>query len=81
MRVSKIPKGRGKTFAAGGKQKMFGAGDRTRSKYPAEPQRPGQTAQHSARTKPVRKPGRAPVDTAGDMGGSAGASMPRRQAA
>jgi hypothetical protein len=81
MRVSKIPKGRDKTFAAGGKQKMFGAADRTKSKYPAARQVPGQTAQHAGPVKPVRKPGRAPVDTAGDMGGSAGASMPRRPAA
>ena len=70
-----------KLFARGGKTPMLGKSDRTKSKYPAEPQRPGQTAQHSARTNPVRKPGRAPVDTAGDMGGSAGASMPRRPAA
>jgi hypothetical protein len=82
MRVDRIPKGKDKTFASGGKQKMFGAGDRTKSKFPAEPQKPGRTGQHATKpAKPVRKPGRAPVDTAGDMGGSAGASMPRRPAA
>jgi hypothetical protein len=82
MRVNKVPKGRNKVFASGGSTKMFGAGDRIKSRYPADPQRPGRTGQHSTRpAKPVRKPGRAPVDTAGDMGGSAGASMPRRPAA
>jgi hypothetical protein len=63
---------------------MFGKSDRTKSKYPAEPQRPGRTGQHA--TEPVRAPAakrttKAPVDTAGDMGGSAGASQPRRPAA
>jgi hypothetical protein len=69
-----------KQFASGGKTGMFGAGNRTRSKYPADPQKPGQTAQHAGKPAP-RRPGRAPVDTAGDMGGSAGASQPRRPAA
>jgi hypothetical protein len=82
MRMTKVPKGTAKVFARGGRTKMFGAGDRVKSKFPAEPQKPGRTAQHSTKpAKPVRKPGRAPVDTAGDMGGSAGASMPRRPAA
>jgi hypothetical protein len=53
-------------------------------RYPAEPQRPGRTGQHS--TKPaMRRTGAkvrsATVDQAGDMGGSPGASQPRRPAA
>jgi hypothetical protein len=86
MRVDKVPKGRDKEFAAGGRTKMFGAGDRTKSRYPASPQRPGQTSGQAASPKPVRRSAakritKAPVDTAGDMGGSAGASQPRRPAA
>jgi hypothetical protein len=81
MRVDKVPKGTNKQFASGGRTKMFGRSDRTKSAYPAELQRPGQTAQHATKAAPKRRPGRAPVDTAGDMGGSAGASMPRRPAA
>jgi hypothetical protein len=80
--ANKVPKGTNKLFAAGGRTKMFGSSDRTKSAYPAEPQRPGRTAQHSTKpAKPVRKPGRAPVDTAGDMGGSPGVANPRRPAA
>jgi hypothetical protein len=79
--VNKVPKGKDKTFAAGGRTKMFGAGDRTKSKFPAELQRPGRTGQHATKPAPKRRPGRAPVDAAGDMGGSAGASQPRRPAA
>jgi hypothetical protein len=76
-----------KQFASGGKQKMFGKGDRTKSAYPAEPQKPGRTGQHATKPAPKRllstgrRGGRAPVDMAGDMGGSAGASQPRRPAA
>ena len=81
MRVDKVPKGNDKTFASGGKTPMFGKADRTKSAYPAEPQKSGRTGQHSTKPVPKRRPGRAPVDTAGDMGGSAGASMPRRPAA
>jgi hypothetical protein len=63
---------------------MFGAGDRTKSKFPAEPQRAGRTGQHA--TKPASKRTgakvrSAAVDEAGDMGGSPGASQPRRPAA
>ena len=84
MRVDKLPKGTNKQFAAGGKTPMFGKSDRTKSAYPADPQRPGQTSGQAASPKPVRPAKRitkAPVDTAGDMGGSAGASQPRRPAA
>jgi hypothetical protein len=82
MRVSKIPKGKAVPFASGGRTKMFGKADRTKSNYPASPQRPGQTSgQASGKPAPKRRPGRAPVDTAGDMGGSPGASQPRRPAA
>jgi hypothetical protein len=48
-----------KTFASGGKQKMLGKGDRTKSKYPAEPQKPGRTGQHATKAAPKRRPGRA----------------------
>jgi hypothetical protein len=86
MRVDKVPKGKPVPFAAGGKQKMLGKGDRTRTSYPAGPQRPGQTSGQAASPKPVRRSAvtritKVPVDTAGDMGGSAGASQPRRPAA
>jgi hypothetical protein len=81
MRVDKVSKGKNKLFAAGGRTKMFGAGNRMKSKFPAEPQKPGRTGQHATKPAPKRPPGRALVDTAGDMGGSAGASMPRRPAA
>jgi hypothetical protein len=62
---------------------MLGKGDRTKTKYPAEPQRAGQTGQHS--TKPAlkrtgAKVRSAAVDEAGDMGGSRAAN-PRRPAA
>jgi hypothetical protein len=84
LNVSRIPKGKAEVFAAGGKRKTLGKGDRTRTSYPAEPQRPGRTGQHS--TSPaLRRTGAkvrsAAVDTAGDMGGSPGASQPRRPAA
>jgi hypothetical protein len=49
MRVSKIPKGKAKVFAAGGKTKMFGRSDRTKSSHPASPQRPGRTSQHGGK--------------------------------
>jgi hypothetical protein len=71
-----------KTFATGGKRPMLGKGDRTKSAFPASPQKPGQTGQHStkAAAKPMRKGARGPVDIAGDMGGSRAAN-PRRPAA
>jgi hypothetical protein len=69
-----------KTFASGGKRPMLGKGTRTRTAYPADPQKPGRTGQHATKPAPKRRPGRAPVDTAGDMGGSPGASQPRRPA-
>jgi hypothetical protein len=48
MKVDRVPKGKPtRNFATGGKQKMFGAGDRTVTKSPASPQRPGRTGQHS----------------------------------
>jgi hypothetical protein len=73
-----------KAFASLGKQKMFGKGDRTVTKFPASPQRPGQTSQHAGKAAPRRsgtKVRSAAVDEAGDMGGSPGASQPRRPAA
>ena len=81
MKIDKVPKGTNKQFDSGGRTGMFGKADRTKSSNLASPQKPGRTGQHS--TKPVlkRRPGRAPVDTAGDMGGSPGASQPRRPAA
>jgi hypothetical protein len=82
MRVDKIPKGKDKSFAAGGKIPMLGKSDRTKSAYPASPQKPGRTGQHSASPSPKRSKVRsAVVDTAGEMGGSPGASQPRRPAA
>jgi hypothetical protein len=41
MKTSKIPKGKDKSFAAGGKTPMLGKSDRTKSAYPAEPQNQG----------------------------------------
>jgi hypothetical protein len=72
-------------FAAGGRTKMFGAGNRTKSKYPAARQVPGQTSQHAGKAAPRRsghppKVRSAAVDEAGDMGGSRAAN-PRRPAA
>ena len=87
MRANKLSKGKDKVFASGGRTKMFGRSDRTKSAYPAEPQKPGRTGQHATKAAPDPRiksgdrPGRAPVDTAGDMGGSPGASQPRRPAA
>jgi hypothetical protein len=72
-----------KKFAAGGKRPMLGKGDRTRTSYPAEPQKPGRTGQHSTKTTQSRtgaKVRSAAVDEAGDMGGSRAAN-PRRPAA
>jgi hypothetical protein len=73
-----------KQFARGGEHAALGKGDRTRTAYPAEPQKPGRTGQHSTSPAPRRtgaKVRSAAVDEAGDMGGSAGASQPRRPAA
>jgi hypothetical protein len=86
MKVSRVPKGKDKVFAAGGTTPMFGKADRTKSAYPAEPQRPGQTSGQAASPKPVRRSAvkritKVPVDTAGDMGGTGGSSQPRRPAA
>jgi hypothetical protein len=81
MRVDNVPKGKDKVFAAGGRTKMFGKADRTKSAYPATPQKPGRTGQHATSPAPKRRPGRAPVDVAGDMGGTGGSSQPRRPAA
>jgi hypothetical protein len=59
---------------------MLGKGDRTRTAFPAALQTPGKTGQHS--TKPaLKRTGAKVADTAGDMGGSAGVSNPRRPAA
>ena len=72
-----------KTFAAGGKRPMLGKGDRTKSAYPASPQRPGRTAQHGGKSMSKRRGAKvrsAAVDEAGDMGGSRAAN-PRRPAA
>jgi hypothetical protein len=86
MKTSKMPKGKDKQFARGGATPMFGAGTRTKSAYPAGPQRPGQTSGQAASGKTVRPAKRiAKVSSAanpgGGMGGSAGASQPRRPAA
>jgi hypothetical protein len=54
MRVDKVPKGKSKLFAAGGATPMFGKSDRTKSAYPADTQRPGQTSGQAASGKPVR---------------------------
>jgi hypothetical protein len=73
-----------KTFASGGKRPMLGAGSRTRTSYPADPQKPGRTGQHATKPAPKRSGGKvrsAAVDEAGDMGGSRGVSQPRRPAA
>jgi hypothetical protein len=83
-KLSKIPKGRDKQFARGGKTPMFGKSDRAKSAYPASPQRPGQTAQHGGKSMSKRtgaKVRSAAVDEAGSMGGSRAASQPRRPAA
>jgi hypothetical protein len=78
MRANKLSKGKDKVFASGGRTKMFGRSDRTKSAYPAEPQKPGRTGQHAVKPPPRR---RGATDLAGDMGGSPGASNPRRPAA
>jgi hypothetical protein len=77
-KLNRIPKGTNKLFAAGGKQKMFGAGSRTKSAYPASLQKPGQTSQHAGNL-PRRTGGKA-ADLAGTSGGSPGASHPRQPA-
>jgi hypothetical protein len=60
-----------KQFARGGKKPMLGAGSRTRTAFPAAPQKPGRTGQHATKAAPKRtRPGRAPLDEAGSMGGS-----------
>ena len=72
-----------KKFASGGKRPMLGKGDRAKTKYPAEPQRPGRTGQHDSKAVLKRtgaKVRSAAVDEAGDMGGSRAAN-PRRPAA
>jgi hypothetical protein len=78
-KLGKIPKGKPVPFAAGGRTKMFGTSDRTKTKYPAEPQKPGRTGQHATKAAPKRgaKVRSGVVDEAGDMGGSRAAN-PRR---
>ena len=83
-RLGRIPKGTDKLFASGGRAKMFGTADRTKSKFPAEQQRPGQTSGQAGKSAVKRtgaKVRSAVVNDAGDMGGSPGASQPRRPAA
>ena len=73
-----------KQFAAGGKRPALGKGDRTRTSFPAEPQRPGRTAQHATKPAPKgagTKARSGVVNEAGDMGGSRAASQPRKPAA
>jgi hypothetical protein len=41
-----------KQFASGGKKPMLGTGSGTRTSYPAEPQKPGRTGQHSTKAAP-----------------------------
>ena len=82
-RLGRIPKGTDKLFASGGRAKMFGTADRTKSKFPAEQQRPGQTSGQAGKSAVKRTGGKvrsAAVDEAGDMGGSRAAN-PRRPAA
>jgi hypothetical protein len=70
-------------FAVGGNRKMLGKSDRTRTSYPADPQRPGRTAQHGGKSMSKRSGAKVrsgAVDEAGDMGGSRAAN-PRRPAA
>jgi hypothetical protein len=72
-----------KQFAAGGRVKMLGKGNHTKSAYPAEPQKPGRTGQHSTKPAPKRGGGKvrsSATDEAGSMGGSRAAN-PRRPAA
>jgi hypothetical protein len=84
MKVDKVSKGRGKGFAAGGKRAALGKGDRTKTAFPASPQRPGRTGQHSTKSTARRASGTkvrsAAVDEAGATGGSRAAN-PRRPAA
>ena len=69
-----------KQFASGGRQKMLGKGDHTRTSYPATQQRAGRTAQHDGKPAPKRAGARVrSVDEAGSMGGSRAAN-PRRPA-
>jgi hypothetical protein len=76
MKVDKVSKG---AFASGGKRAALGKGDRTKTAFPASPQRPGRTGQHSTKSPPRRTSGKTrPLDQAGSMGGSPGASQVRR---
>jgi hypothetical protein len=84
MKTSKVPKGKPVPFATGGKRSMLGKGTRTETAFPASMQKPGRTGQHSTKAAPKRSGAKvrsAAVDEAGDMGGSPGASQPRRPAA
>jgi hypothetical protein len=54
MKTSKVPKGKAVPFASGGKRPMFGKGDRIRTSYPAEPQKPGRTGQHATKSASKR---------------------------
>jgi hypothetical protein len=73
-----------KTFAAGGKRPMLGKGDRTKTAYPASPQRPGQTSGQALGKSSLKRAGAkvrsGAIDDAGEMGGSRAAN-PRRPAA
>jgi hypothetical protein len=84
MKVSKVPKGKDAAFARGGKRPMLGKGTRTRTAYPANPQRPGQTSGQASGKPMSKRTGAkvrsAAVDEAGSMGGSRAAN-PRRPAA
>ena len=83
MKTGKIPKGKDKLFARGGVTPMFGKNDRTKSAYPASPQKPGRTGQHATKAAAKRtgaKVRSAAVDEGGSMGGSRAAN-PRRPAA
>jgi hypothetical protein len=55
MKTVKIPKGKDKLFARGGATPHVRQGDRTKSAYPASPQRPGQTAQHGGKSMSKRR--------------------------
>jgi hypothetical protein len=41
-------------FASGGKRPMLGKGGRTKSAYPATPQKPGKTGQHNGKSAAKR---------------------------
>ena len=53
-KLGSIPKGKPQTFAAGGRTKMFGAGNRAQTKHPAKHQRPGRTGHATVAPKRPR---------------------------